>query len=190
MTAARKWTKEEIQFIKDNSHMNDREMAEAMGIPRPTLNAFRNKIGCTSSATGILETTEENVKYLIDLYEQGYKCPEIKKIVKEKLGKTISESRLERILRNKGFIRKRKYGKKEEMPESKLEELTMFNQKINAIKVNIAPGDCFKTRDIDRDGKYVQGEILRAKGVYPNFVHTVCGKCIAYDEIEGVIRRK
>lgn len=188
MTAARKWTKEEIQFIKDNSRMSDREMSAAMGIPRATLNTFRNKIGYTSSVAGILEATEENVKYLMDLHEQGYKCSEIKKMVKEKFGKTISESRVERILKNKGFKSKRSYGKKEEIPKSKCEELIRFNQRFNAIKANIAPGDWFKTRDIDRDGKYVQGIRLRVKEVYPNFVHTICGKCIRYDEIEGIYR--
>lgn len=190
MTAARKWTKEEIQFIKDNVHMRDKEMAEAMGIPRPTLNTFRNKIGYTSPAPGRQILNEDDVKYFIELHEKGYKCTEISRIFKEKSGKTVSDSRVSSILKKNGFNSRRTYGRREEIPRAKFEELIRFNQKLCVIKAIINTGDCFKTRDKKQDGRTIKGIRLKAKGVYPNFVLATSGECIGYDEIEGVIRSK
>lgn len=190
MTAARKWTKEEIQFIKDNVHMRDKEMAKAMGISRPTLNTFRNKIGypCPGACRQIVN--EEDVQYFIKLYKEGYKPTKISKMFKEKSGKTISSGRVSSILKKHGFESRRSYGRKEEIPRARFEELIRFNQKMCVIKAIIHTGDCFRTRDKEQDGKTIKGICLKAKGVYPNFVLTTSGECIGYDEIDGIIRSK
>ena len=190
MTAARKWTKEEIQFIKDNVHMRDKEMAKAMGISRPTLNSFRNKIGYTCPEASTIKFSQEDIKYIIKLYDDGYRCVEISKICTEKYGRAVTGERISSILLKNGRRTRKSYGRREEIPIAKFEELIRFNQKIYAIKSIINIGDCFKTRDKSQDGKTIKGIRLKARGIYPNFVLTTSGECIQYSEIDGVIRSK
>lgn len=190
MTAARKWTKEEIQFIKDNVHMRDKTMAEVMGISRPTLNTFRNKIGYACPKASTIKFSQEDIKHIIELYDEGYKCIEISKIYTEKYGRVVTGERISSILLRNGRRTRRSYGRRGEMPIDKFEELIRFNQRMYAIKAMINAGDRFKMRDKEQDGRTIKGIRLKAKGIYPNFVLTTSGECVGYDEIEGVIKSK
>ena len=160
----RMYSEKEIQFIADNyEHMTLKQLRKATGRSESGILYQIKKLGLEK---GIIKKPEND--YIKSLIEKGYRNIEIQKLVKEKFGIEISQTRIcyykettKREYIGKDLGDKNNYFE-ERGATRKLKEGEKNTAKIGDFKVTLVEGDTIKIK-----GSRTPRKVFKK---YPNFV--------------------
>lgn len=183
MAVKKEWTIDDIEYLKNHTHVSAKDLVEKFGVTTATISKFRKKIGYPCTKNVNKKVSSEILKFIIDERETGLSQREIKEKVWHKFGVKISQWTIGNwIGLVKGTVIEEEIKTadvgKIVTPED-IEDLIKYNKFLEYLRVDIEPGDTV----IDRSGRRMR--VLRK---YKYIVLLTNNETIMFKDIAKLIR--